>query len=114
MNITERAAIVLQQIDAALATAETATPGPWYNAGGWTVLSELDSGTMICNMPNGMEKRIETVSFIAASRTLLPTSLRCLRTAINGLLKARDATVQLRAHADPLLTTLCDQWEAGQ
>lgn len=111
MTITERAAIVLQEIDAALALAEKATPGPWITAPEHIEDREIWNKTGICF---ASAKEPSDRAFIATSRTGLPTALRCLKTAIEGLLKVRDATVQLRAHADPLLTTICDQWEAGR
>lgn len=49
-----------------------------------------------------------TCEVIATSRTLLPTSLRCLKTAIEGLLAM--PPLDIRFHA---LNTLCDQWEAA-
>lgn len=73
MNITERAALVLQEIDAALAMT-------------------------------------------ANSRTLLPTSLRCLKTAVEGLLYLSEYSEQADEcgcykYAVEKLTTLCEQWE---
>ena len=111
MIITEQAAQVLQQIDAALALAEKATKGPWdagaegddmlyASAGGsdWIALAEINR---------------RDAAFIAASRTLLPASLRCLKTAIEGLLEIYDATDGYDT-ADVVLTALLDQWEAAQ
>ena len=54
--------------------------------------------------------RHNDATFIAGSRTLLPASLRCLKTAIEGLL---EDVIPYSWKAE-LLTTLCDQWEAGR
>ena len=91
MNIQDRAALVLQQIDAALALAEKA--------------KELET----------LFAAPEHASFIAASRTLLPASLRCLKTAIEGLLEIMACGIlSAPATAQRQLTTLCDQWEAAR
>lgn len=94
MTIQQRAAQVLQQIDASLALAEKAKElGTLYSAP-------------------------EHASYIAASRMLLPASLRCLKTAIEGLMRVAfletgepDQSYVGRVAADTL-ATLCDQWEA--
>ena len=72
MNITDRAAIVLQQIDARIAAI----------AGNWPDESR---------------------------------ALRCLKTAITGMLKERAELLRSDWEADGIdsaLTTLLDQWEA--
>ena len=90
--ITDRAAIVLQQIDAALALAEKATPGPWtaQPADSPQIMSPKNehcvSTTYGCYATK--EDKANNATFIAASRTLLPASLRCLKTAIEGLIEA--------------------------
>jgi hypothetical protein len=121
--ITDRAAIVLQQIDAELALAEKATPGPWRNidTGAASVLHFPDQpktnrpefdGVFYLHTVN----RREDATFIATSRTLLPASLRCLKTAI-GSLKAiyiaasNEADSEFAAKA---LTAILDTWEAAQ
>lgn len=122
MNITERAALALQEIDAAIALAEKATPGPWRNTdtGAANVLAFPDQpnrnrpefdGALYMHTSN----RHNDAAFIAASRTLLPKSLRCLKTAIEGLLSAiAVASPLMEEHLTAGLTTLCDQWEAGR
>lgn len=94
MNIQQRADIVLQQIDADLA------PGPW-KVGGHNIY-----GTAVIDGPNA--------TFISASRT---TALRCLKTAIEGMLKERAELLRSDWEADDIntaLTTLCEQWEASR
>ena len=108
-SITERAAIVLQQIDAALALAEKATPGPWESEGDSVFIQQGDGFT------NGVAQTLSgdllsDAAFITSARTLLPTSLRCLKVAIEGLLPACGYWVGC-AEA---LTALLDQWEAAQ
>lgn len=113
MTIQQRAALVLQQIDAALALAEQATPGPWSVADAGEVgvycsyrLLTMNGGESIRNQSNA--------AFIAASRTLLPASLRCLKTAIEGTLRRLTMTDYNPEKSDciEILTTLCDQWES--
>jgi hypothetical protein len=120
-TITDRAAIVLQQIDAALALAEKATPGPWTTGNtcigipsvfGETkavCLFQTRSNSESYTLPNAKDH----ATFIAASRTLLPASLRCLKTAI-GALKAIYIAASNEADSEFALRTLanlCDQWE---
>jgi hypothetical protein len=138
-NIADRAAQVLREIDAALALAENATPGPWRNkhhqytseifSDGWGPIAQMHSS------PAPIQERNNTSDFIAASRTLLPASLRCLKTAIEGLLgqhgyleqcfcgcttanEAGDRDICSRCIAldqsEQSLTTLCDQWRAAK
>ena len=94
MNITERAATVLQEIDEQLALADKATAGPWA-----TKLSVGDYNVKVTNIwTNIVGKRIGAIThknpdhesnaaFIAASRTVCPTALRMLKTAIERRLK---------------------------
>lgn len=112
MIITEQAATVLQEIDEQLALADKATAGPWFQP--------QSAKHLIYTHPAGgdnvlaMDDRIgayEDAAFIAASRTLMPTSLRCLKTAIEGLLEIYDATDGYDT-ADVVLTALLNQWEA--
>lgn len=106
-SIQERADIVLREIDAAIALAEKATPGPWWNescvlhckAPEWT--DEVHA----CDHPVKTE-RDEDGDFIAAARTLVPTSLRCLKAAIELMLMRMDG-----GWTDDILRTLCAQWE---
>ena len=119
--IQDRAAKVLQEIDDALAMAEKATPGPWEVSGRTIFHYEPGIGNRICDSYG------KDSDFIAASRTLLPKSLRCLKTAIEGLLPV---VMQVKNHhpddmdrgrcphclalagASTALTTICDGWEA--
>ena len=112
MIITEQAATALQEIDEQLALADKATAGPWFQP--------QSAKHLIYTHPAGgdnvlaMDDRIgayEDAAFIAASRTLMPTSLRCLKTAIEGLLEIYDATDGYDT-ADVVLTALLNQWEA--
>lgn len=115
-DITDRAAQVLQQIDAALAQWEIeVTAGPWHKGGGLN--SEVFDGEGRDIVPDCDP---DNATFIAASRTLLPASLRCLKTAIEGLLRvafletgASDESYVGRVAASTL-TTLLDQWEAAK
>lgn len=117
MNIQQRAVEVLQQIDVALALTEQATPGPWksspnYLIGGWWVQDKVAEAKE-CSVTDACYEGDAT--FIATSRTLLPASLRCLKTAIEGLLKIQyvvETSTEAWLVANNALTTLCDQWEA--
>jgi hypothetical protein len=129
MNITERAAKVLQEIDAALALAEKATPGPWIWDGKdvWHRGESYESK----DYPHSYtgiqgDERLQksptflaNTDFIAASRTEWPKSLLMNKTAIEGL---RDTARMVGADnpsydgcgrdAAATLTTILDQWEA--
>ena len=112
-SITTRAAQVLREIDEALALAEKATPGPWHsqNPSYRVYVGNVKSSPPIAEMlTHTSHERDTDAAFIAASRTILPKSLRCLKTAIEGLLPACGYWVGC-AEA---LTTLCDQWEAAK
>ena len=109
--ITDRAALVLQQIDAALALAEQATQGPWIAEDSWVGKGNSAVATT-CHYAHDAD-----AAFIAASRTLMPASLRCLRTAIEGLLigsDTRNGRDFATSACEDALTTLCDQWSAAQ
>lgn len=89
MTIQHCTALVLQQIDAALALADKA--------------KELE--TLFASP--------EHAAFIATSRTLLPTSLRCLKDDIQWFLEVLAMpTAPLHQMIDARLAALCDQWEA--
>ena len=109
-TITNRAAKVLAEIDTALALAEKATPWPW----GFSPFAENDG--RVYDYLQGMSQGIGMINtwpmpnaaFIAASRT----SLRCLKTAIEGLLC--EGTRYYGAGVNTpheTLNTLCEQWE---
>ena len=94
MNIAEQAATVLAEIDAELALADKATAGPWA-----TKLSIGDYNVKVTNIwTNIVGKRIGAIThknpdhesnatFIASARTVCPTALRMLKTAIERRLK---------------------------
>lgn len=127
MNIQDRANSVLKQIDEALALEEKATEGPWewtdnvrYTGDGglpcYALTGNDGYGVLCCdgaaNSPQMLgEDGRANATFIAASRTLLPTSLRCLKTATEDWLYLAE-TVPFREMAANRLITLCDQWEA--
>jgi hypothetical protein len=117
MSITDRAAQVLQQIDAALALAEKATPGPWRHHKTGYAIHGFDGG-FICKTEyadkDAAKHRQENATFIAASRTILPASLRCLRTAIEGLEAAHVALPDGDDTAWNALAAICDTWRAGR
>lgn len=108
MNIIEQAAKVLAEIDEQLALAEKATAGPWK------------PHIPIQGRCNAMP---EDFAFIAASRTGWPTTLRCLKTAIEGLLEIYkydsgngccDYGCDTPTIAENLLTTLITQWNENK
>lgn len=122
MTIQERAALVLQQIDAELARARKPPLGPWetdLKAKHPAVFTE--DGDFV-----GVDMTPATAAFIATSRMLTPKSLRCLKTGIEGLLtllqlnsteEMLNISMTMAASEDTArvtLTTLCDQWEAEQ
>ena len=137
MNIQERAAKVLQEIDAALELAEKATAGPWKastveSVGGASIYGDVKSpiqqnrrlvasGTWT-NQCDACPQIVRPISeaecnantaFIALSRTGWPTALRCLKTAIDGMLNSHAMLLKHDWNACELttvLTTLCDQW----
>lgn len=129
MTLTERAALVLQQIDADLALAEKATAGPWVVIEGTRGGKEVKGPSGVWDMC--VDCCESDAAFIAASRTGWPASLRCLRTAIEGLIRAGSGgashAAQCKARTEngidrykcncwlsKQLTTLCDQWEASR
>ena len=118
MTLTERTQKVLTEIDAALGLAEKATPGPWAKDWGRVRGDQCETVCQVERPNDFMEEPwISDAAFIAASRTLLPASLRCLKTAIEGLSKQLNADYEDYydvAGQRELLTTLCDQWEAGR
>lgn len=116
-TITERAAIVLQQIDAALALAERASPGPWEvkESQGWGKSHVTNVGTLMRHSER--IKNEENASFVAASRTLLPASLRALKTVIHtfaAIVEADRLRGLIESAASDALTSICDQWESAQ
>ena len=96
-TITEQAAAVLQEIDAALA-----------------ICAPVD-GWFIEGVDNNDKAADEIAAFIASARTVCPTALRMLKTAIEGCLDKQswDADIQqmyIRQDAEEILTTLINQW----
>jgi len=125
-NITDRCALVLQQIDAALEVAKKATPGPWtqYITAEWppgwigvrqNVASDTLTETHVATVGRVNDAEHD-VAFIATSRTLLPNSLRCLKTAMQAIAWYNDSAEDKteRKIALRTLTTLCEQWEASR
>ena len=109
MNITDQASQVIAEIDAELAICDKATIGVWQHDE-----SEMPAGKVkhadgylvaTCQMR-------PDATFIAASRTLMPASLRCLKTAIEGHLRIiTDFHGQSSANASrATLTALITQW----
>lgn len=110
-SITDRAAQVLREIAAALAMAANLPPERWETdreAKRPAVFTE--AGDFI-----GGDMTPDNAAFIAASRTGYPLSLRCLKTAIDGLLRAyKYKSEHNRNGIGATLTTLCDQWRVAK
>lgn len=121
-SLTDQAAQVLAEIDAALAICEKATAGPWA-----TKLSVGDYNVKVTNIwTNIVGKRIGAIThknpdhesnatFIASARTVCPKSLRCLKTAIEGLLvgiDTRNGRDFATTACEVALTTLINQWNS--
>jgi len=123
--ITDRAAQVLREIDAALALDREPMKCPHCKSG---MLWSDDRGAH-CDGCDDFDEEAD----LPASRTLLPASLRCLKTAIEGLMDAegwiaaaqddalsaesygraeryREASEDCAAR----LKSILDTWEAGQ
>lgn len=123
MNITDQAAKVLAEIDAALAICEKASAGPWA-----TKLSVGDYNVKVTNIwTNIVGKRIGAIThknpdhesnatFIASARTVCPKSLRCLKTAIEGLLKRAVfyPPTEVSHFAETQLTALITKWNENK
>ena len=127
MNITEQAANVLAEIDAELALADKATAGPWA-----TKLSIGDYNVKVTNIwTNIVGKRIGAIThknpdhesnatFIASARTVCPTALRMLKTAIKGFLQIAESETSADPYeacnhpsdANETLTVLINQWNS--
>ena len=135
MTTTERAALVLQQIDAALALAEKATPGPWRVTGCDKHTNKDTAYIKVRGTRLGAKWQIADVrfieaenfteqkeaqqlaAFIAAARTLLPVSLEIIRDDIKTWLEIMQVvgtSTEAWHKANNRLTALCDQWEAGR
>ncbi len=99
MSTTERAQKVLAEIDAALALAD--------NAHG-----DAPPDYTYCQ---GLADYYEA----ATNDSGWPKSLRCIKTAIEGLLAAKEWNEQTGeefapSYAAESLTAICDQWQAGR
>lgn len=130
MNIIEQAAIALQEIDAELALAEKATVGPWTLGKGVKTIREQGKAgpygfvarTHLAGefYPRNDKEKNDNASFIAAARTVCPTALRCLKTAIEGLLRIAESETSADPYeacnhpsdANETLTTLINQWNS--
>ena len=118
-SLTEQATKVLTEIDADLAICEKATAGPCA-----TKLSVGDYNVKVTNIwTNIVGKRIGAIThknpdhesnatFIASARTVCPTALRMLKTAIEGLLPLVRELDDIPNSAGHLLTTLITQWNS--
>ena len=127
MNITEQAAQVLAEIDAELALAEKATAGPWTlgkgvktireqgKAGPYGFVARTHLAGEFC--PRNDKEKNDNAAFIASARTVCPTALRMLKTAIEGLLYLSEYSEQsdecgCYKYASEKLTTLINQWNS--
>lgn len=127
MNITDQAAKVLAEIDAALAIMESQTNGRWIRDG-YNI--KQPSGRQIAYVgPHHTPPHEYPLSCrlederngdgIAAARTVCPTALRCLKTAIEGLLYLSEYSEQsdecgCYKYASEKLTTLINQWNENK
>ena len=114
MNITEQAATVLAEIDAALALADKATAGPWRAS---EELGTIRSGygqdlLAVCSLTVIQREAQRNATFIASARTVCPTALRMLKTAIEGLLRVEKWNLEVGWQARKDLTTLINQWNS--
>ena len=97
MNITERAATVLQEIDEQLALADKATAGPWHHRADCRVHDVNGRQVAKTVSPDfSNQQDLQTAAFIASARTVCPTALRCLKTAIEGLLQTRKSAAAIK------------------
>ena len=122
-SLTDQAAKVLAEIDEQPALADKATAVPWYywdQKGNDLISTGKVEGTLICGLAGFQSKKPE-FRFIAASRTVCPTALRMLKTAIEGLLEIYkyDAGNGCCTYgcdtptiAENLLTSLINQWNS--
>ena len=110
MNITEQVAQVLQEIDEQLAICEKATAGPWTN--GTVTVFAPNYSVATCDSEN----EEKDAAFIAASRTVCPTALRWIKTAIYTLAAQAEVDTKLRGFTESAainaLTTLINQWNS--
>ena len=122
MNITEQAAAVLQEIDEQLALADKATAGPWTlgkgvktireqgKAGPYGFVARTHLAGEFC--PRNDKEKNDNATFIASARTVCPTALRMLKTAIEGLLRVEKWNLEVGWQARKDLTTLINQWNS--
>lgn len=125
MNITEQAAQVLAEIEEQLAICEKATDGPWSRANGTQVrlgkphyitVAECNSQGCTSIIP------YDNAAFISSARTVCPKSLRCLKTAIEGLLQITESETSADPYeacnhpsdASEMLTALIAQWNENK
>jgi hypothetical protein len=121
MNITEQAAQVLREIDEALALAEKATPGPWFQpqSAKHLIYTHPAGGDNVLAMDDRLGA-YEDAAFIATSRTLLPASLQIIRDDIKAWLELRDSLqvgrddVTTWDFCNRRLTAILDAWEAAK
>ena len=120
MNITDRAALVLQQIDAALALAEKATPGPWdskeYASHPASWIYDGKSRHVAVTQGTGFDKfqDADNARHIANSRTFSPNAARAVLSAIDALEHIAEWHADSGMKAKFRLQTISEQWESVQ
>lgn len=133
MTTQDRAAKVLREINEQLTNIAEATAGPWHPAIDTECCLAVFADKAHCQLPYQAgvnaseicmvapptaitEKDQANARLIAVSRTGWPTSLLCLKTAIEGLLQISTCWIGYKSAENRLaehdLETLCDQWEA--
>ena len=121
-SLTEQAATVLQEIDEQLALADKATAGPWTAS---EELGTIRSGygqdlLAVCSLTVIQREAQRNAAFIASARTVCPTALRMLKTAIEGLLEIAESETSADPYeacnhpsdANETLTALINQWNS--
>ena len=131
--LTDQATQVLVEIDAELAICEKATAGPWRAIAGDsycaypTVIKDKGPHFILFDVSDVEKETAEAdtrfpgmdidAAFIASARTVCPTALRMLKTAIEGLLYLSEYSEQsdecgCYKYASEKLTTLINQWNS--
>lgn len=113
-SLTDQAAKVLAEIDAALALAEKEIAPEFVMPTGYVGLNNKGEHYRV----GWHHGAAEYDTFIAAARTVCPKALRCLKTAIEGMLRvafletgAPDQSYVGRVAAETL-TTLITKWNS--
>lgn len=123
-SLTDQAAQVLAEIDAALAICEKATAGPWEAGAesGMAFLSARDrcipgiSDIGLYADDTTTSEGLRNLGFIASARTVCPKSLRMNKTAIEGFLEiTHDSPIGAAGkRAESRLNTLISQWNENK